>query len=782
MPRTVPEPERREAAGSTLVAVDGRTFPLLGSRLDACAGGGIAHSKLRQSYENSYDEPLEVIYSMPLPADGAVVGYTVILGETRIVGEIETRQKAGEAYRKALEEGRTGGLLEQERADTFTQKLGNVPPHTPIEVEIDVLHPVAFHARTESAAAEWEYRFPTVMGVRYEGEPGRVPDREKLDTPRADKQGTPARLTFNLLVSDSLPEGFSVRSSSHKITCTANPPGSGTQVGLDEPSPLNRDVTVCWNGATPEVGAHLIEGPGLAGDDGRYGLLTIAPPAGRAATFRRDLTLLFDASGSMSGFPLDSARRLGERLLQSLQPEDRFEISLFANDVQRLFDEPMPATPENVRSAIEALRKVRAGGGTEMGVAIKAVLQPLRDDAQRQVVVFTDGEIGFERDIVRHVLQGLPQIARLHMVGIGSSPNRSLMRSASRAGRGTELILTGPEDVEVVTARLLAATVAPVLTEVTLEGAGMLAMAPERPGDLFEGRPVTVGLSLNPEGGEIVVRGRVMGSSQPWVQRLVVPAAADVVSGNTATAESRKAVEDLPLGAFFGREAIEDEEMRLAGATPDEGAGIDKRIEALGLRHRLPSRMTSLVAIAESPAVDPRLPRRRERLTVDLPEGVSAEGVGLAIGACMEGGGRLLRLLGYVDEDSPGFCIEERPIDVRQRQPGTPGEPVTGRILHADYRPREFFISFLVFEFECPYEGYEQPGPGTVVEVLTGQVQRVRAVVEEDQSTYPGPCALGLTLRLHLRFRQPVAVRNGDMLIVMVSDLAIIEVEVELQG
>ena len=789
MPRTVSEPERRETAGSALVAVDGRTFPLKGSHLDARAGGGIARTRLRQSYENPYDEPLEVIYTMPLPADGAVVGYTVIVGETKIVGEIETRKNAEEAYRKALQEGRTGGLLEQERADTFTQRLGNIPPRTPIEVEIDVLHPVAFHTRTKSAVAEWEYRFPTVVGVRHEGGPGRVPDRGKLDAPRADGQGTPAALTFDLLVSDGLPEGISVRSSSHKIVCTAGQPGSGTQISLDEPSPLNRDVTVCWKSATPEVGAHLIEGPGLAGDDGRYGLLTIVPPAARAETFRRDLTLLVDASGSMSGFPLESARTLGVRLLQSLEPEDRFEIFVFADTVRSLVAGPLPATPANVRSAIGALRKVTAGGGTEMGEAIKAVLKPLRDDAQRQVVVFTDGEIGFEQEIVRHVLQGLPRNARLHMVGIGSSPNRSLTRSASRAGRGTELILTKPEDVEVVSARLLAATVAPILAEVTIEGTAVLAVAPERSRDVFEGQPVIVGLSLHPEGGEVVVRGRLMGSSEPWVQRVAVPSAAAVVSGNAATVEDGGVGTDLPLGAFFGREAIEDEEMRLAGATRDEGAGIEKRIEALGLRHRLPSRMTSLVAIAESPSVDPRLPRRRERLAVDLPDGVSAEGVGLATGISIRGLAGMQALTAadgfvnmspYRSAPSPRVWSAHRLSERPGGGPEEPMGPVPGRIVHADYHPYEFLISVLVFEFECPYDGYEHPGPGTVVEVHTGRGEVVRAVVEEDQSTYPGPCTRGLTLRMHLRFRQPVSVRDGDMLVVRVSDRAIIETRVEL--
>lgn len=797
MPRTVSEPERSDTAGAALVAVDGRTFPLQRAHLDGRVAGGIAHTKLRQSYENPYDEPLEVIYTMPLPADGAVVGYTVILGETRIVGEIETRRRAEEAYRRALQEGRTGGLLEQERADTFTQKLGNVPPRTPIEVEIDVLHPVAFHAGTKGTAGEWEYRFPTVAGVRYEGAPGRVPDRDKLDVPRADEQGTPARLTLDLQVSDGSPDTLSVRSSSHTIISTVHPVGSGTHVGLVEPSPLNRDVTVCWKAATPVVGASLVEGPGLAEDDGRYGLLTIVPPAARVETFRRDLTLLFDASGSMSGFPLESAQKLGVRLLQSLEPQDRFEVFVFADAARALVDGPLAATPENVRAAIRALRKVTAGGCTEMAEAIQTMLKPLRADAQRQVVVFTDGEIGFEREVVCNVLRGLPPNARLHMVGIGSAPNRSLTRCASRAGRGRELILTGPEDVEVMTARLLAATVAPVLTDVTVEGTAVLAVAPERPTDLFAGRPVILGLSLNPEGGEVRVCGRMRGSSETWVQRVAVPSVADVVRGNAATAGveyaeaagSGNMATDLPLGAFFGREAIEDQEMRLAGAVHGEGAKIEKRIEVLGLHHRLPSRMTSLVAIAESPSVDPRLPRRRERLVVDLPEGVSAEGVGLATGMCFSDRSRLQQLCLGPQAAMPAFFVEQRELSwppdlgarvTPRRGPGRPRKPVAGRILHSDLRSDAPVLSSLFCEFECPYDGYEYPKMGTIVEGWTGGGEVFQVDVEAGGLIDPGQRTRGLTLRLRLTFFGSVRVCDGERLVVPISDRLTIELTVAL--
>jgi hypothetical protein len=115
---------RTERAATGLVAVDGRTFPLTSTRLRGRAAGGVAFTTLSQEYANPHAEPLEVLYTLPLPADGAVIGYTIRLGARVVRGEIERREAARDRYLRALEEGRTAGLLEQERADTFTQTLG----------------------------------------------------------------------------------------------------------------------------------------------------------------------------------------------------------------------------------------------------------------------------------------------------------------------------------------------------------------------------------------------------------------------------------------------------------------------------------------------------------------------------------------------------------------------------------------------------------------------------------------------------------------------------------
>jgi Ca-activated chloride channel family protein len=121
-----------------------------------------------------------------------------------------------------------------------------------------------------------------------------------------------------------------------------------------------------------------------------------------------------------------------------------------------------------------------------------------------------------------------------------------------------------------------------------------------------------VGVALRPEGGDLVVRGRTPEGT--WEQRLQV---APVAAGEGSAA----------VGALFGREAVEDLEMRLAAGW---GAReIDAAVERIGLDFQISTRLTSWVAVSEEATVDPGDPLRRQRMPQELPYGMSAEGLGL---------------------------------------------------------------------------------------------------------------------------------------------------------
>jgi Ca-activated chloride channel family protein len=603
----VPEPA---PSGGRLVAPGGRALPLLGASLTADAVAGIARVTLSQRFHNPHAEPLAVTYSLPLPADGAVSGFSFRVGGRRVVGEIDRRREARERYEQALVEGRSAALLEQDRSSLFTQEIGNIPPGEEVVVEVSIDQRLRW---IDEGA--WEWRFPTVVSPRYLGQAGRVPDADRIAQEVSDGP-LDARFSLWCSIRDALARGARPESPSHTVDTVAAGGALRVELRAASGARLDRDVVVRWKVATPRVGLALelcrVGRPAIAAD--AHGLLTIVPPSPDARTPRvhRDLIVLLDTSGSMGGAPLEQAVRVTQALVDTLRPDDRLELIEFSSSARRWKHGPVAATESARREALRWLRDLRASGSTEMRTGILAALEGVRAGAQRQVVLITDGQIGFEAEVVSAICDRLPASSRLHTVGVGSAVNRSLTGPAARAGHGVEVVIGLGEDPERAASRLVSRTDAPLLVDVSLGGSALVDHAPARLPDLFAGAPALIGLSLRPEGGHLIVRGRTQDGT--WEQRLEVPALA-VGQGNPAVA------------ALYGREAVEDLELRLAAG--GHARDVDADIERLGVDFQIATRLTSWIAVSEEQTVDPGDPLRRQRMPHELPHGVSAEGLGL---------------------------------------------------------------------------------------------------------------------------------------------------------
>ena len=113
-----------------------------------------------------------------------------------------------------------------------------------------------------------------------------------------------------------------------------------------------------------------------------------------ADTMPKEIVFVLDTSGSMGGFPGEKSKEVMDLTLANLNPNDTFNLITFAGETRILFDEPVPATTENVAGARKLLAGVSTGGGTEMMKAIKAALEPSDSQNHIRIVCFmTDGEV-----------------------------------------------------------------------------------------------------------------------------------------------------------------------------------------------------------------------------------------------------------------------------------------------------------------------------------------------------------------------------------------------------
>ena len=604
-------------AGGRLVAHDGRELPLRAVHLSTRAAGGIARVVLTQTFKNPFPEPIEVRYLVPLPSEGAVSGFSFVLGDTRVEGVVTGKQEARQRFQRAISQGKTAALLEQDRTSLFTQRVGNVPPGGEIVCELVIDQPLRW--LDEGC---WEWRFPTVVAPRYQGAPGRVADADALQVPVSQSSaaggegpsvGLGVRASLALTVGDGLTGP--IDSPSHELQAKTSGLSETTEVRLEGGGArLDRDVVVRWPVALPSVSASVIaarpEATVHGGDT--FALLTVAPPTGGGQAVARDLTFLIDTSGSMGGRPLDQAQQVVAAMLQTLGPNDRIELIEFGSRPKRFKKAPIPATEKNRAAALKWVRALRSSGCTEMHRAVLEALAPLRPESQRQVILITDGYIGFEQEIVATLLRELPEGARLHTIGVGSSVNRTLTQGAARAGRGTELLIGLDEDPQSLIPRFVAKTSAPLVTDIVVSGPGVVEIAPRQLPDLYAESPALFAARLGPEGGTVVISGRT--ASGRFEQRLEVPAL-ELGEGHEGVV------------ALFGREKVEDLEMTLSAG--GGVAEINSAIEATGIDFQIATRLTSWVAVSKKATVA----TRQQPTTVDqpheLPHGTSAEGLGL---------------------------------------------------------------------------------------------------------------------------------------------------------
>src|SRR5690606_6268723 len=238
--------ENPPSSGAELVTVDGRSLPLVGARLTAQARGGLARCVLEQRFENRYDEVLRGGYRMTRPADGAVSAYAFELGGRVIAGRVHRKAEARERFEVALAEGRTAALLEQERADLFTQELGNLLPGEAIVARITIDQRLVWLAGASglgdaSFEGEWELRFPTVIGPRYVGARDAEDDARATHVAVAPGQ-IDARISIELAIGDAITPGRRPSSPTHDLRGGAD----RVELRARDGARLDRDLVVRW--------------------------------------------------------------------------------------------------------------------------------------------------------------------------------------------------------------------------------------------------------------------------------------------------------------------------------------------------------------------------------------------------------------------------------------------------------------------------------------------------------------------------------------------------------
>lgn len=614
------------------------TLPLKHTGAKVRVLGSIADVEITQRYRNTGASVLEATYVFPCSTRAAVHGLTMKIGGRVVEAQIREKVKAREEYEKAKSQGKSAALLEQHRPNVFQMHVGHLLPGDDIEVVLRY---------TELLRAEdrvYEFVFPTVVGPRYSRTPAGSPEA-KGDAWVANPYlapGTGNTTTFDLTM--ELRTGVPVKDiacKSHAVQVRYQA-ADVAEVRLDPAAVAdagNRDFVLRYRLAGEQISAGLLTHEDAATGEGTFLLLAEPPARPRPEDIPgREYIFVVDVSGSMAGFPLDTAKSLMSQLLGKLGPADCFDVVLFAGTAAVLAPEPIPATAENVKRGREFLNSRNGGGGTELGKALETALAlPPRAESglSRSVVVITDGYVDFERETFDTVRENLGK-ANLFAMGIGSAVNRFCIEGLARAGGGEPFVVLDPSEAAAAASKLADFLAAPVLTDVAVDFQGweISELEPSVLPDLFADRPLAV---VGKYRGELPKEIRLRGISGTREVSLPIAVAEAVekarMAGNPAEA----------LPRLWARSRIARLDDYASLGNEDDVRG---EVTELGLKHGLMTRFTSYVAVDTVARPADGLEHQTVAQPLPLPQGVPVTAVGGAAGGTTPEPGLLTLLFG----------------------------------------------------------------------------------------------------------------------------------------
>lgn len=595
-----------------------RAFVLRHTDVKAQISGNIARVEVRQTFENPFSDPLEAIYVFPLPDESAVDEMEIRIGERVIKGDIKKREEAQKIYQQAKNQGRTAGLLEQQRDNIFTQSLANIRPGEQIEVRIRYSESVKFEK------GDYEFVFPMVVGPRYipgkaidgSGDTDRVPDASTIRPPYLRSE---ERSGHDIAVAVTIDAGVpveTVQSTSHTIRVQRQGRLLAVKLAAADTIP-NKDLILRYRVSGERTRPTVLT---QSGDRGGHFAAYLIPAIRYQPNeiVPKDVVFLMDTSGSQSGDPIVKSQELMRRFIAGLHPQDTFSIVNFSDTTDELAAAPLANTAANRKLALAYIARLNANGGTELLNGIRKVLSfaAAKDGGLRSIVLLTDGYIGDDKRVIAEVQRHLAPGNRLYTFGVGSSVNRYLIDRLAEVGRGTARVVRQDEPTAAVAQHFFEQINSPVLTDVQVSWQGEGAppeIYPHALPDLFANQPLVLfGRKADSRPGTLRITGTAAGGV-PFSQSVAVPFHSE--PNNPAIAQ------------LWGRARLKDLTNQMVAG--DTKSGVEA-VTRTALAYHLLSEYTAFVAVSEEVRVDPTGERRTVQVPVPTPEGVDYERSGAA--------------------------------------------------------------------------------------------------------------------------------------------------------
>ena len=438
---------------------------LRGVRVTSRMLGLFQHTLVEQTFVNLEKDPIEAVYTFPLPDGAAICGFQILTGDRVLTGVIEEANNAVANFAKAVKEGHGAYMIDQQRPDVFTSRVGNLKPGQAVTIRLTYVAELTANERT------LRLDFPTTIAPRFMSDAGTTAldamiDAENLNPPHV--LDVPYGLTFRLELDLGM-EVHSVTSPTHPVDIDSDGAGRLTTVSLArEFTPMDRNVVIeiklkKENAAgvrAERLGQEVFVAATFVPEVGEFELPEPKPT---------EVVFLVDCSSSMFGSSIDQARRALSLCLRTLNLGDRFNICCFGDKMVSMRPDSVEYNQRTLASALDYIARIDAKlGGTQLHDPLKQLLTMNSPRGMnRSLVLLTDGQVTNEPAIIELASQS--RGTRIFSFGIGPAASAYLVNGLAKATGGAAEFIAPGERIEEKVLRQFGRMASPMITHIRID-------------------------------------------------------------------------------------------------------------------------------------------------------------------------------------------------------------------------------------------------------------------------------------------------------------------------
>ncbi len=454
--------------------------------VDVFIDGQGATTKVDQVFHNETSREEEGTYIFPLPKDAAINKFSMFVGEIEQAGKIMDKDAARQLYESIVRQRRDPALLEYVDRNTFRARVFPIPANGDKRIRLEYTELVG------KAGNLCRYVYP-LSTERFSAKP--------LDDVRIT-----VRLKSKTAISN-------IYSPSHVVKVDQTDPTSATVTWTAKGVKPDTDLVLYYSQAASDVAMDVLT---FRDKDKKGYFMLLASPKVEQKTKILPKTIIFvlDRTGSMAGEKIDQAKNALKYCLNSLKPNDYFNVISYNETPDRFLDKgAVIASKANVKNALEYVDKLDASGGTNLNDAVKEAVKMAAQSVSSEVapgsyvVLLTDGlpTVGEQNieTILKNVKEANTSKSRIFTFGVGYDVNTHLLDLLAEQSGGVPEYVLPSETIEAKVSSFFDRVSQPVLTDLKLTATGthISETYPSSLPDLFKG-------------SQLIVMGRYDGSGK----------------------------------------------------------------------------------------------------------------------------------------------------------------------------------------------------------------------------------------------------------------------------